>query len=615
MVEPLHRLVDTHQLVDLFQTINNNKTYTEVSPTEARCNYCKALVARKGANTTAMAVHIQSHHPQKLCAAATLDNVFMPLLKQDSQEAKALRTSIIKFVCEELRPISIVESPHLRAALEAVRPGAASLLPSRKVTKRLLAEAAADVKKEISEEFGGGIPGVATPTIAKACVLAFDGWTTSSMTAFLAVFVYYVSSAWQLQVRLLAVREVASHTAQAISDAIQSIRAEYPLLCPWASIADTTNANPCACSIAGLAYYKCLAHVLQLAAQTIYKQESQILGRVNDVITFFRRSSTATAQLKEEIGSMVEANLLPQDVGNKRKLIANNETRWTSTFASVTRLLELAPAVRQVLLAREKFDIILTDAEIHKLQNIVKLLEFPKALVLFFERQEALFCESLPRVFAMVEVIRSQQFQDLSAAQLAATFCDELQRRLVEDAGFLDHLAITMFDPQFRSLSYLPQHLRQFAAPAKSRFTQIYESCLQTEIKSHQELVAPQPPAATRPTQAATTAADLIEQHLRHKSTTATTTTAPAARRQSEVGEYFSLPVPSQHGALAWWRENERLFPNLAVLAKRFLAIPASTSEVERLFSAGELITENRRNLTSASLAEQMLLIRFNSMH
>lgn len=536
----------------------------------------------------------------------------MPLLKQDSHEAKALRTSIIKFVCEELRPISIVESPHLRASLEAVRPGAASLLPSRKVTKRLLAEAAADVKKEISEEFGGGIPGVATPTIAKSCVLAFDGWTTSSMTAFLAVFVYYVSGSWQLQVRLLAVREVASHTARAISDAIQNIRAEYPLLCPWASIADTTNANPCACSIAGLAYYKCLAHVLQLAVQTIYKQESQILGRVNDVIAFFRRSSTATAQLKEEIGRMVEANILPQDVGNKRKLIANNETRWTSTFASIIRLLELVPAVRQVLLAREKFDVILTDAEIHKLQNIAKLLEFPKALVLFFEKQDAIFSESLPRIFAMMEAIRSQQFQDPSVMQLAATFCNELQRRLDEDAAFVDHLVITMFDPHFKSLSYLPQHLHHFIALAKSRFTQIYESFLQTEIWCHQELTTPQPPAATLPAQAATTAADLIEQHLRYQTTT---TTTPAARSQSDVDDYFSLPVPSHHGALAWWRENEKLFLNLSVLAKRFLAIPASTSEVERLFSAGELITENRRNLTSASLAEQMLLVRFNSMH
>lgn len=278
----------------------------------------------------------------------------MPLLKQDSHEAKALRSSIIDFICEELRPVSIVESPHLRAALEAVRPGAASLLPSRKVAKRLLGEAAAEIKKEISEEFGSGIPGVATASVAKSCVLAFDGWTTSSMTAFLAVFVYYISGSWELRVRLLGVREVASHTASAINDTIQSIRAEYPLLCPWASIADTTNANPCACSIAGLAYYKCLAHVLQLTVQTIYKKESQVLGRVNDVVTFFRRSSTATAQLKEEIGRMLEENTLPQDVGKKRKLIANNETRWTSTFTSIVRLLELAPAVRQVLLIREK---------------------------------------------------------------------------------------------------------------------------------------------------------------------------------------------------------------------------------------------------------------------
>lgn len=488
----------------------------------------------------------------------------MPLLKQDSHEAKALRSSIIDFICEELRPVSIVESPHLRAALEAVRPGAASLLPSRKVAKRLLGEAAAEIKKEISEEFGSGIPGVATASVAKSCVLAFDGWTTSSMTAFLAVFVYYISGSWELRVRLLGVREVASHTASAINDTIQSIRAEYPLLCPWASIADTTNANPCACSIAGLAYYKCLAHVLQLTVQTIYKKESQVLGRVNDVVTFFRRSSTATAQLKEEIGRMLEENTLPQDVGKKRKLIANNETRWTSTFTSIVRLLELAPAVRQVLLIREKLDLILTDAEIHKLRNIAKLLEFPKALVFFFffEKQDALFSESLPRIFAMMEAIRCQPFQDMAVMQLATIFCNELQRRLVEDVAFVDHLALTMFDPHFKSLSFLPQHLHHFITLTKSRLTQIYASFLQTEVRCQQDLAAPPPPAANLSPPATATAADLIEQHLHYQSTT---TPTPAAGCQSEVDNYFPLPIPPKQGALAWWREHEKAFSPISL--------------------------------------------------
>ena len=44
---------------------------------------------------------------------------------------------------------------------------------------------------------------------------------------------------------------------------------------------------------------------------------------------------------------------------------------------------------------------------------------------------------------------------------------------------------------------------------------------------------------------------------------------------------------------LEWWKQKEGSFPNLAALARKYLAIPASSVSAERIFSlAGNLISK-----------------------
>jgi len=60
---------------------------------------------------------------------------------------------------------------------------------------------------------------------------------------------------------------------------------------------------------------------------------------------------------------------------------------------------------------------------------------------------------------------------------------------------------------------------------------------------------------------------------------------------------------------LMWWKKNEKRFPYLARLAKKFLAIQASSASPERLFSvAGNLITERRSCLTPDHVKEIMFI-------
>ena len=69
---------------------------------------------------------------------------------------------------------------------------------------------------------------------------------------------------------------------------------------------------------------------------------------------------------------------------------------------------------------------------------------------------------------------------------------------------------------------------------------------------------------------------------------------------RNELLAYFrEKQIPKDKNPLQWWKENETKFPALAVVAKSYLAAPATSTPSERLFSAaGSIVSEKRASLT-----------------
>lgn len=72
-----------------------------------------------------------------------------------------------------------------------------------------------------------------------------------------------------------------------------------------------------------------------------------------------------------------------------------------------------------------------------------------------------------------------------------------------------------------------------------------------------------------------------------------------AANRADEFEKYKTYSAPEQdESILVWWQSNKNRFPILSELARSYLAIPGSSTESERLFSAGgNMITKKRSSL------------------
>jgi len=63
---------------------------------------------------------------------------------------------------------------------------------------------------------------------------------------------------------------------------------------------------------------------------------------------------------------------------------------------------------------------------------------------------------------------------------------------------------------------------------------------------------------------------------------------------------------------LAWWKEHEKIYPNLSKLARRVLAIPATSAPSERLFSVAGLTISNSRASLLPENAEAVIFLHDN---
>lgn len=81
-----------------------------------------------------------------------------------------------------------------------------------------------------------------------------------------------------------------------------------------------------------------------------------------------------------------------------------------------------------------------------------------------------------------------------------------------------------------------------------------------------------------------------------------------------EVGEYLQLyEISVKSDPLIWWSEKKDKFPILSNLAQKYLAVSATSTASERLFSdAGNLLT-NKRTRMKPKLFKKIMFLKRNT--
>jgi hypothetical protein len=83
---------------------------------------------------------------------------------------------------------------------------------------------------------------------------------------------------------------------------------------------------------------------------------------------------------------------------------------------------------------------------------------------------------------------------------------------------------------------------------------------------------------------------------------------------REEILKYFGeQPLPKSSDPLQWWKTNEARFPSLAVLAKSYLCVPATSTPSERLFSIAGNIASKKRASLSPEHVDMLTFLHYNT--
>jgi len=63
---------------------------------------------------------------------------------------------------------------------------------------------------------------------------------------------------------------------------------------------------------------------------------------------------------------------------------------------------------------------------------------------------------------------------------------------------------------------------------------------------------------------------------------------------------------------MQWWREDERCFLTVAVVAKSGLSVPTTSVPSERIFSSAELLFNKLRNRLSSDIVDCIIFLNKN---
>ena len=81
-----------------------------------------------------------------------------------------------------------------------------------------------------------------------------------------------------------------------------------------------------------------------------------------------------------------------------------------------------------------------------------------------------------------------------------------------------------------------------------------------------------------------------------------------------ELQSYLLDKSDLEKSPLDWWADRETKYPQLSVIAKRVLAVPATSVPLERIFSSAGLIITKLRNRLSSEVVDQIIFLNKNKI-
>ena len=431
----------------------------------------------------------------------------------------------------------------------------------------------------------------------------------------------------------------AAHTGSNIAAVLQEAVEEWGLQ-PSPPLVSDNAANMLAAAkeFGAFLHVGCYAHTLNLACGKALKinSVSQLLSKMRSIVAYFHRSSYAAHVMKEKQILLQ----VPQ-----HKLVIDVVTRWNSSLDMICRFLEQQPAVYAALTSKElrgKTNVAtLNEADITAAEELQEILTPLKTATV------ALCEETVPTISMILPL--QHQLTSFMAVKDSDTKLVKLVKEAISsnlatrynDEQVRKHLLLAaLLDPRFKLTPFLSEDEKLTAYHDLTVLTVSTASSVkgQTVVKKEPaESVSAEQEAVALPTlpqleSGVESPHKKMKQEIpradidKSKKPTAMsslfgdvyiTSVQPAKSTQeiceNEVSQYKKeQPINASENPLIWWKYNCEKYPNLAIVAKKYLCVPATSVPSERVFStAGDILTAQRSSL-KAQYVDMLIFLKKN---
>jgi hypothetical protein len=603
-------------------------------------------VTISGSNTSHPEDHLRIYHSDlyiEYFAKKNIDDTMNPdgtgtitqFLSNDRYNTK-IHKAVLKWVVMCNVPFSMVQEESFREMMSIANPKVPNL--NRQTLAKKIQDTAMVTKAKLASMLRSQFLAVTT-----------DGWTSSNSHHFVAVTCHFITdNDFALKSAILACQSHSgSSQAEDHMALISNVLNDYEI--PMTNVVGIVSDTEATMGKFGrliesdhnVPWLGCIDHRLQLVTKVCWTQNatfSNTLDKARALVGAFSHSTQATDQLQA---------YQQEDQKNPLMLVKDIATRWWSTYSMASRLVRL----------RKYVDLCITNHFIHQsygLNNtewgiLDQLLLALEPFQFFQQILEGEYYVTLSLVPAALDTLREGLMEMTDEGNMNFDAVVDLATRMLEkfNKEFGSPEGISFYDAYSSAVgnerrvgipkecllatAMDPRSKNLVGVPNDGSIEKIWGEIEKRAIAIQKKLQPSTPAAVTAPAlsvpQANGSSAYLLKfaQRLGNAPLPSPPTAAvdpeDLARNivRNEINAYKADPGISLTdidlkftNPLEWWKDNEKKYPILSILARRILCITATSAPSERLFSAAGLtITNDRCNLLPQH-AESAIFLRGN---
>ena len=319
----------------------------------------------------------------------------------------------------------------------------------------------------------------------------------------------------------------------------------------------------------------------------------RLLGKCRHLVGHFKHSALATDGLMKKQKALGFKKML--------RVIQEVPTRWNSTFYMLQRLVLLKQPIHLYLedtmteVDRRSYD--LSDSQWANAKGVLNLLEaIDQVTTTLSGEKHSTLSWCLPLLFGLREAAKPDENDSSTLSSIKTKLIEQLDelKKLKMDSPMVMAAAL---DPRFRKLLFLSDEERYEVQRVLIQKISVCDDFVAAEVSQVIE-----PPAKRQKSVLDRLLGDEYEEG------------GSSVSISDEVKVYFQeRPIRRKDNPFCWWKGNSNRFSHLSILAKKFLAIPATSTPSERVFSVAGIVVDRKRCALTPEMVDALVFLHKNS--